>query len=53
MVRFGRGLVSGDRRSAVILGVDKRSSLLFDAVVARTFVGATITAVERCVSVRR
>jgi hypothetical protein len=53
MVRFGRGLVSGNCFFAVILGVDKRSSLLFDAVVARTFVRATITAVERCVSVRR
>jgi hypothetical protein len=53
MVRIGRGLVSGNRCFAAILGVDKRSSLLFDAVVARTFVGATVTFGEWCVSVRR
>jgi hypothetical protein len=53
MVRIGRGLVSGNRCFAVLLGVDKRSSLLFDTVVGLAFVRATITAVERCVSVRR
>jgi hypothetical protein len=45
MVRFGRGLVSSNRCFAVFLGVDERSSLLFDTVVALAFVGATIAAV--------
>jgi hypothetical protein len=53
MVRIGRGLVSGNRCFAVLLGVDKRSSLLFDGVVANTSFGATVTFGEWCVSVCR
>ena len=54
MVRIGRGLASGNRRSAVLLGVDERSRCrLFDAIVAQAFAEATITAGDWCVCVCR
>ena len=55
-VRTERGLVSGYRRFAVLLGVDKRSSrqlLDLEAVVAPAFGGAILTAGDWCVGVRR
>jgi hypothetical protein len=54
MVRIERSLASGNRRSAVLLGVDERSRCrLFDTIVAQAFAEATITAADWCVCVCR